>query len=424
MLSDTLSVYSKGGLYLILNPKVPAWIVTTVAGVAAIKEYASCLSFEETSRNIRKLNANIDSNSVINFLKTAESLSLFKEAGESAHVHKPYLLNGIYLNMTKKCNLKCTYCFAATREEKEHRLLTSGDYKKILRSVKNICGDKMNVVFTGGEPLLSENTIPAAEYAKESGFSARLLTNATLIDEKNAGRLAEVFDLFKISIDGSSEERHDYYRGSGSYKKTLRAVELLKAHNANVQLAMTVTRENLDDVPAMNKKWGDMLSFQPLFPLGRAKENSNALTGSEYYEALCVNENINPYADIANIINAHKANGSVMKCSLGDGELSVSCTGDVYPCQLLHADDFYLGNVHERTLEEIYNSPKNDTFKFHTVARMDKCRECDFRYLCGGACQARHYSETGSIDKVGDFCEYEKKGIVNGIISSCKIVSI
>ena len=426
MLLDTLSVYSKNNSYLILNPKVPAWIVTNLTGVVVVKKYAECLSFEETSKKLKLLNPNIRKQSVIDFLQKAESLSLFKEVPQAEHVHKPYFLNGLYLNMTKNCNLKCIYCFAATREEKGSCHLGIADYKKILNSVKNLCRAKMNIVFTGGEPLLSENTIPVAEYAKELGYSARLLTNATLINESNARELASIFELFKISIDGSSEKVHDHYRGKGSYKKTMRAIELLKSYNANVQVAMTVTRENVADISAMNKKWGEMLTYQPLFPLGRAKNNSNtnALSGNEYYEALCVNEKINPYSDIENIVNAHKSNNSIMKCSLGDGELSISCTGDVYPCQLLHNENFYLGNVHEKNLEEIYNSEKNAKFKFHTVKCIDKCKTCDFRYLCGGACQARHFSETGSIDEAGDFCEYEKKGIINGIISSCKMIDL
>ena len=426
MLSDTLSVYSKGNSYLILNPQVPAWIVTNLAGVATIKEYAECLSFEKTAEKINSINPEIKKGSVINFLKYSEKISLFKECAIAKHIHKPYFLNGLYLNMTKDCNLKCIYCFAATRKENGKELLNLGEYKNILNSIKNLCSNDMSIVFTGGEPLLSENTIPVAKYAKELGFSAKLLTNATLINETNVEELVTTFDLFKISIDGSSEEIHDHYRGKGSYQKTFHAIKLLKSNGANVQIAMTVTRENVKDISAMNKKWGEMLTYQPLFPLGRAKSNENttALTGNEYYEALCENEKINPYSDIENIINAHRANNSIMKCSIGDGELSISCTGDVYPCQLLHNENFYLGNIHENSLEEIYNSDRNNRFKTHTVECIDKCRDCDFKYLCGGACQARHFSETGNIDNAGDFCEYEKKGIINGLLSSCKMIEL
>lgn len=426
MISDTLSVYSKDNSYLILNPQVPAWIVTNLTGVAVIKEYVECLSFEKTAKKINLLNPNIGVDSVIEFLEAVKKTSLFQEYVNETHFHKPYYLNALYLNMTKECNLNCIYCFASAREEKGHRKLEIDDYKRILNSVKQLCSDKMSIIFTGGEPLLSDNTIPVAEYAKVLGFSAKILTNATLINEKNVDKLSKIFDLFKISIDGSSQQIHDHYRGNGNYQKTIKAIELLKSREANVQVAMTVTKENVEDISAMNKKWGEMLTYQPLFPLGRAKNNdkTNALNGNEYYDALCVNEKINPFSDIENIINAHKTNNSIMKCSLGDGELSISFTGDVYPCQLLHNEKFYLGNIQEKSLEEIYNSEKNTNYKFHTVERIDKCKGCDFRYLCGGACQARHFSETGSIDVAGEFCEYEKKGIINGLISSCKMVEI
>lgn len=189
---------------------------------------------------------------------------------------------------------------------------------------------------------------------------------------------------------------------------------------------MVVTKKNADDVSAMNEKWGSKLTYQPLFPLGRAKEQKEnfALSGLEYYEAMCKNVNINPFSDISNVIRAHKENRSIVKCSMGDGELSISCTGDVYPCQLLHTEGFCIGNVKDQNLQNIYNGTENERFKFHTVDKIEKCKQCDFRYLCGGACQARNFSETGTIDIAGDFCEYEKQGIVNGIILNCKMVEI
>ena len=57
-------------------------------------------------------------------------------------------------------------------------------------------------------------------------------------------------------------------------------------------------------------------------------------------------------------------------------------------------------------------------FKIHTTDCIEKCRDCDLKLLCGGACQARHFSETGNIDVAGNFCEYEQNGIIDGLISS------
>lgn len=425
MISDILRVYSEDNKYIILNPSVPAWIVTNIAGIAVVKRYCECLSSEQTATEINAQNSFITKKSVSDFLEKAKEALLFDES-KIEHIHKPYFLHGLYLNMTEKCNLRCSYCFASARTEKGKSYLQFDNYKQIISDAKDLSNGEMDIVFTGGEPLMSQNTITVASYAKSLGFSPRILTNATLIDDKNVKQLAEIFDMFKISIDGSTEEIHDSYRGRGSYAKTLHAIELLKKADANVQVAMTVTRKNANDISAMNKKWGSLLSFQPLFPLGRAKGSKDnfALSGKEYYATLCSNENINPFSDIENIIKAHSENHSIMKCAMGDGEISISCTGDVYPCQLLHHDEFYLGNVLEKPLKEIYNSEKNNSYKFHTVECIDKCKSCDFRYLCGAACQARHFSETGSLDQAGNFCEYEKRGIVHGIISSCKMVEM
>ena len=62
--------------------------------------------------------------------------------------------------------------------------LTFDDYKKILDAVKNRnpCAE---IIFTGGEPLMSPLTLPVARYAKTLGFSRKLMTNATLIDADN-----------------------------------------------------------------------------------------------------------------------------------------------------------------------------------------------------------------------------------------------
>ena len=42
-----------------------------------------------------------------------------------------------------------------------------------------------------------------------------------------------------------------------------------------------------------------------------------------------------PYSDIDLVIKQHVNNAGVLKCAMGDGEFSISRSGDVYLCQLL-----------------------------------------------------------------------------------------
>ena len=422
MLGDILSIYQKDNKYLVLNSQVPAWIVTNLTGLAVLKLYCENKSFELTAKQVSQENKAVQKSSIINFLKSAEKESLFSE-NVFEHIHHPYFLSNIYLNMTQKCNLHCIYCYASARTEHGKENLVFNDYKKILNEAKSISSE-ITITFTGGEPFLSENTLPVAEYAKSLGMETKILTNATLISEKNVKDICKVFKYFQISMDESTSALHNHYRGKDSFERTIKAIELLKSNDADVKIAMTVTKENFFDIHAMNEKWGGYLTFQPLFPMGRAENDKNVLSGIEYYDVLSSNEKIRPFSDINGIIQAHRENRTIHKCAMGDGEISISCTGDVYPCQLLHYDDFYLGNIREQSLDEIYNSEKNNKFKIHTVDCIEKCKTYDFKYLCGAACQARHFSETGSIDKAGDFCEYEKRGIIEGLINSCEMTDV
>lgn len=419
---EIVSIYRselKPDLYLVLNPIVPSYIVTNINGVLLLKSYSENKSFSSiTDEFIELSGANLDKNKCMSFLENAKQAHLF-DCHPYAEEYKVRDLYSIYLNMTKECNLKCTYCYAEERIESNYNYLTYEDYTRLIDELPGITSRAVDISFTGGEPLLNPITKNVAKYAKSHNCYTRLLTNGTLINKNNISELVNSFDFFKISLDGSSADKHNFYRGKNSYERTVAAIDLLKEHNANFLLAMVVTKDNMYDVPAMSEKWGNLITFQPLFPLGKAKSSSSQnLTGSEYFKALTLDSNVIPYSEINTIIESQRAKKSLFKCAIGDGEVSISCSGDVYPCQLLHKSEFLLGNVHDSSLHDLYYSEKNMKFKSHTVDKIQGCKTCDFRYLCSGSCQARHFAETGSIDKAGEFCEYEKKGIVEGLIAS------
>ena len=422
-LSELVTVYESTRFknkYLVLNPKVPSWIVTNQDGLCVLKILDSILgdiSLFSIDNECLKNNDILIKN--IKFIEQIYKKGLFK-TNSISQFHKPFFLRNLYLNMTSKCNLNCIYCFAESRQEDRKDNLSFDDYKAFLNEAYSISKQKLNIAFTGGEPLLNPLTLELARYAKEKGFICKLMTNGTLINKNNIDCIKSCFDEVRISMDGSTESIHDYYRGKGAYRKTVAGINLLEERGINYKLAMVVTKKNIEDVLVMKKKWGNRLIFQPYFPFSKNESilSSLAISGEEYYSVLCRDSDISPFSDIASVIEKSKKNESIYKCAIGDGELSLSSNGDVYPCQLLHFPEFLLGNIKKTSLVKIYNSSLNEKFKYHTCNCIEKCNECNFKLLCGGACQARHFAETGSIDKAGDFCEYEKNAIVDGLIAS------
>lgn len=198
--------------------------------------------------------------------------------------------------------------------------------------------------------------------------------------------------------------------------KVMKAIDLLLQKNASLQVSMTVTKKNINDIENMARKFGSLLSFAPLFKAGRAKLNKRlAISGKEYYKALSSAKGVNPLSYLCSSLDSAKKE-KIMKCAIGDAEISIADNGDVYPCHLLHIPQFRAGNLKQDSLDSIYRS--SDVLKSCrglTVLEISKCLKCPIRFLCGGACRARAFYEKGRIDVSDDFCEYEKLAFLNGL---------
>lgn len=312
----------------------------------------------------------------------------------------------LHLNLTDKCNLNCIYCYAKERNDEKKEVIGIETYKELIDEVYTI-NDNCTITFTGGEPLLYSNIYSLAEYCKAKGLPTFLLTNGTLITGENAEKICNLFDSIRLSLDGF-EEAHDRQRGKGSYAKVMRVVELLQAHGGDPMLAMTVTSLNGGEIERMAAKFGRSLTFQPLYNIGNARERNLGISGAEYYAMLREAKGVEPYRQIARSLeNAKRRHGNT-RCAIAAGEISISHTGDVYPCHMLHLPEFFAGNIHERSFRDIYeHSPVLNQIRSLSVHTRDKCKDCPIRLLCCGGCWARDFYEHGDLNRAGDFCDYE-----------------
>ena len=335
---------------------------------------------------------------------------------------EPPKLRIVHWKLTDDCNLRCRYCYAESGSASPRMSLA--ELARVAREGAAI-SPSVDHVLSGGEPLLHPEALEFAELLKSMGNSISLLTNGTLINASNARRIAGLSNRIKISLDGSTEAIHAVTRGRGNYAAVVAAIEMLAALGANVQVAMTVHKQNLGDIGAMTRRYGSMLTFQPLFPAGRgARRDDLHLTGSEYYAALAAAEDVAPMAAIGSVLEGLRGRG-VTRCALAEAEISISENGDVFPCQLLSDPAFAAGNVREKPLAEIYfESPVLQKARSVSVNTLAKCRDCPIRLLCAGACRARDYHEIGTIDEVGGFCEYEQQAFIAGLFDSAELETV
>ena len=324
------------------------------------------------------------------------------------------MLTSVHLSLSDHCNLNCSYCYARERVERKHPILTYEEYKAIINDILEI-NPGVTFTLTGGEPLLNKDCLAIAEYIKQRKGRVFLLSNGLLINKDNIQRISELFDLVTLSIDGPNDEIHSLTRGH-NFDRVIAATSLLDKHNVDYTLSMTVTKDNIDYIEEMATKFGNRLNYAPYFPIS-GESSSLDITGIEYYNALKSATGVRPLSycesslDNALVSQCHK-------CAIGDGEFSISATGDVYPCQLIHTDEFYAGNVHEQNIKEIYYKSKaiNDCAHLD-VDTIKGCKDCPIKYICGGSCRARAYYGCGDINSTTDFCKYEQESFYDGIIA-------
>lgn len=109
-----------------------------------------------------------------------------------------------------------------------------------------------------------------------------------------------------------------------------------------------------------------------------------------------------PMARIGELLEGIRGRG-VTKCAMADGEISISENGDVFTCQMLAEEEFKGGNIKTDKIEDILNSKIfKEVASFSSLTNED-CSVCPIKLLCGGACRARSYAETGSLFKIMNF---------------------
>ena len=200
----------------------------------------------------------------------------------------------VLFTLTNRCNLRCIMCnFHNFPMDIADELST----KNVTSMIAQIADLRIkNVVLSGGEPLLREDLFEIIHYAFSLGIDTTLLTNGTIMNEAIINKInSSGLNSICLSIDGL-EEKHDYIRGEGAFKKSMYFIKMVSERCPSVSLNITTTIMdcNLEDIPRLLQLWEKMkikikVSFQPVIPDNtdwNIKEKGNSLWVPEHRLAL------------------------------------------------------------------------------------------------------------------------------------------
>jgi radical SAM protein with 4Fe4S-binding SPASM domain len=418
---DGIFIYSSDHRILYLNPEDPDWI-TINEKYKPIMDLFDGKNDEAVTYEYIRYYYDDEKDIIIYQIKSLlETSRIFKhnqtknDCGEKDGTSKPKY---IYLTLTDSCNLKCVYCYATERKKRENANYKT--WKKYVSDIIDFAG-KPVFTFTGGEPLLIPYIFDLADYIKSRGCDCILLTNGTLINSNEvADRVAQLFYMVKISLDTQDESISQELRGPGIAEKVRFAFNLLSERKCNVQILATVTSKTCQNLESFSASFNNQVQFQPLYQdIGRAKSDENlSISGLQYYNALTESGMFNLLPHFHQNIHKYR-NNPYKRCAMANEELSIDADGNVFPCHILHFENFVCGNLNKEKISEIYkNSAVLNELRTVNVDTIPKCMTCIYRNICGGACRARVDVYKKGIKGSDDFCSFEQKSILDALLYS------
>jgi MoaA/NifB/PqqE/SkfB family radical SAM enzyme len=149
--------------------------------------------------------------------------------------------------ITRKCNYRCRGC--NVWREQDAKELSTEEIKKGLDVLKEL--DVIEVVISGGNPLLREDIKEIIDYASRS-FITTVYDNGSIAAEKvDALRNA---DFVAISIDSLDPAKNDLIKGvKDSWKRAMQAVDKLHEEGINVSVTPTISQFNLYEIIDLTK---------------------------------------------------------------------------------------------------------------------------------------------------------------------------
>ncbi len=340
------------------------------------------------------------------------------------------------------CNIDCKYCFYLEKEKlypgvgKNWRMSDEVLERYVSRYIEAQDVPVVNFAWQGGEPtLMGVDFYRRAvelqrQYADGKAITNAFQTNGILLDDEWGEFLAEHDFLVGLSIDGP-REFHDHYRVDKGQKPTFDRVvagfEILKKHKVEFNTLTVLQNHNADHPLTVYNFLKEMGShFMQFIPIveriaqepaadglelidpgfaGRAQVSRWSVGAMQYGRFLCtifdewVRRDVGRcFVQMFDVALGAWMGQDASLCIFAEtcgNALIIEHNGDLYSCDHFVYPDYRLGNVRDKSIRAMVESPEQVKFgQDKKDALPGYCRSCDFRFACNGGCPKHRFERT------------------------------
>ncbi|MBU1110638.1 radical SAM protein [Patescibacteria group bacterium] len=302
-----------------------------------------------------------------------------------------------WYELTDRCTHRCIHCYLGDENIRTNDRMSLEDWKNAHEQSVELGIKKISLI--GREPLLFSKFRELLLYLQNyPDIGIEIYTNGFLlthdiIDIAKAQRIS-----FATSFYSHNPETHDTItRRQGSWLKTKKAIEMILTAGLKLRVGIILMKQNAQDY----KNTRDFLKL-----LGVEKINPDYVrpTGCGRNKDVTLGWEILKRKSRPNFSTSVKSFFKLKSWnSCLTGKIVIASNGDVLPC--VFARNHIIGNVLEQRLSDIVYSDKlQDIWKLNRD-RIDKCKDCEFRYACKD-CRPLAESFTGCLKGCSPNCNY------------------
>ncbi|MEW5693518.1 MAG: peptide-modifying radical SAM enzyme CbpB [Candidatus Hydrogenedentota bacterium] len=339
-------------------------------------------------------------------------------------------LVAIYIDPTDRCNLNCPYCYIPSKIRKYGGEMTKEQLTYVLNRIRehfNKSRKKPVIIFHAAEPLLVKNIIFEAIKEYRNKFYFGLQTNAILLKKEDVEYLKRYRVGVGISLDSFNPSKNNRLRPD-SFRKIVNAIKWFDGYEG-LNVITTITKFNVSDLPYMVKFLHNLRVPSVLLnPMRLTQKNSWGFKPDEklltkYFikavdTALELSKKSNHRIIIGNFANiilgivsptARRLMCDISPCGGGRCFLTITASGDMIPCgEFIGIKGFSGGNIFKSSIKDAMRSRPFKRVRARIVERIDVCKECIFKNICGAPCPAELHS-LGNMFKKSVFCNFYKE---------------
>ncbi len=375
-----------------------------------------------------------------NFPQSEKDFSLMKKNGFfgnlplSVEKHNKWKgFSGLTFLLTRKCNLRCVYCYA-TAGLKDESMSVQLAEDSVDWFIKNSNRENFTVAFHGGgEPTLEKQLIKhIVSLCKKSGKEVRYLitTNGTFSIDFLNWMIKNEFGI-SISMDGPSDIQNynrPFRSGYGSSFVVERNIKYLRESQYPFSIRMTFSLK--DNLSRIINYFADVgvkkIHLEPLFPYGREYKNLSFEERNKIGELVglkLANQLINAL-DICRkrgvkVYNSHLvhftdgigyfcASASCQRMTVTHDGFLVSCL-EVVDREDETIDVFGIGKWESESHAFVLDYNKISYFLNRHAEMIPDCRNCYARYICAGGCAIKAYRCNNKLQsKDPSYCTFTR----------------